>query len=91
MQNAEQGNETIWSRIINRSSARPKDELYKLYSAKVFDTLEVDATTDPELAKFVEETKIKGPKFSNYTAEKIEYFVSRIYELRKNNSNHTAG
>ena len=59
-----------------------------LYGAKVFDTLEIDATTDPDLAKFVEETKTKGPKFSNYTTDKIEYFVSRIYELRKNNSNN---
>ena len=88
MQNAEQGEETIWSKIISRSNARPKDELYKLYGAKVFDTLVVDATTDPELAKFVDETKNKGPKFSNYTTDKIEYFVSRIYELRKNNSNN---
>jgi len=53
--------------------------------------LEVDATTDPELFDFVEETKTKGPKFSNYTTETIETFVSRIYELRKDNSNNTAG
>jgi hypothetical protein len=59
-----------------------------LYSARIFDTLEVDAITDPVLAKFVDETKNKGPKFSNYTTEKIEYFVNRIYELRKNNSNN---
>jgi hypothetical protein len=64
--------------------------MYKLHSAKLFDTLEVDPTTDPELAKFVEETKTKGPKFSNYSKEKIEYFVSRIYELRKNNPNNAA-
>jgi hypothetical protein len=62
-----------------------------LYGAKVFDTLEVDATTDPKLFEFVEETKTKGPKFSNYTTETIETFVSRIYELRKDNSNNTAG
>jgi len=62
-----------------------------LYSAKVFDTLEVDAMTDPELFKFVKETQTKGPKFSNYNIEKIEHFVSRIYELRENNSNNTAG
>jgi hypothetical protein len=52
--------------------------------------LEIDSTTDPELFEFVEETKLRGPKFANYSPEKIEYFVSRIYELRKNNSNHTA-
>jgi hypothetical protein len=65
--------------------------LYKLYGSKVFDTLEVDPITDPELFNFVEETKNKGPKFSNYSAEKIKTFVSRIYELRKDNSNNTAG
>lgn len=76
--------------MVERTGARARDELYKLYSAKVFDTLEVDPETDKALAAFVEETKTKGPKFSNYTSETIENFVSRIYELRKNNSNNTA-
>ena len=62
-----------------------------MHGAKVFDTLEVDPTTDPELFEFVERTKVKGPKFSNYSEEKIKTFVSRIYELRKNNSNNTPG
>lgn len=62
-----------------------------MHSAKVFDTLEVDPVTDPELAKFIEETRTKGPKFSNYASETIEHFVSRIYELRKDNSNNSAG
>ena len=65
--------------------------MYRLYSANVFDTLIVDEITDPELFTFVNETKTKGPKFSNYSREQLEYFVSRIYELRKNNSNYTAG
>jgi hypothetical protein len=65
--------------------------LYKLYGSGLFEILEVDATTDPALFKFVEETKTKGPKFSNYSKEKLENFVNRIYELRKNNSNNTAG
>jgi hypothetical protein len=63
--------------------------MYTLYGAKVFETLEIDNTTDPELFQFVEETITKGPKFSNYSREKLEYFVSRIYELRKDNSNNT--
>jgi hypothetical protein len=50
----------------------------------------VDKATDPKLFDFVEETKTKGPKFSNYNAETIETFVSRIYELRKDNTNNTA-
>lgn len=90
MQNAEQNNSTIWSRVVERTGARARDELYRFYSDKVFDTLEVDSTTDPELFEFVEETKTKGPKFSNYSVEKVETFVSRIYELRKDNSNNTA-
>lgn len=65
--------------------------MYRLYGAKVFESLEVDASTDSALFKFVEETKTKGPKFSNYAQEKLEYFVSRIYELRKDNGNNTPG
>lgn len=65
--------------------------MYVAYGRDNFRSLVVDETTDPELYKFVETTKIKGPKFSNYTPEKLEYFLSRIYELRKNNSNNTAG
>jgi hypothetical protein len=61
-----------------------------LYSSKVFDTITVDPTTDLALSKFVEETKTKGPKFSNYTQETLGNFVSRIYELRKNNPNNSA-
>lgn len=75
---------------MQRSHAKSKDELYRLYSSNVFDHLEVDETTDPELAKFVDETKTKGPKFNNYSKEKADYFVSRIYELRKDNPNNTA-
>lgn len=76
---------------MERTGARAKDELYKLYSAKVFESLDVDELTDPDLFKFVNETNTKGPKFSNYSNEKIEHFVSRIYELRKDNGNYTAG
>ncbi len=81
----------MWSKLINRTGFRPADELYKLYGNNVFETLVVDKTIDLELSKFVEETNIKGPKFNNYTSEKLEQFVSRIYELRKNQSNNTAG
>ena len=70
---------------------KPKDQLYLLYDAGAFTDIDIDATIDPELAKFVEETLTRGPKFSNYEPEKIRHFVSRIYELRKDNSNNTAG
>jgi hypothetical protein len=65
--------------------------LYRLYGSGLFEILEIDETTDPALFKFVEETRTKGPKFSNYSKEKLENFVNRIYELRKNNSNNSAG
>lgn len=76
---------------MQQSGARPKDELYKLYGAKAFEQLVIDETTDPELSRFVKETVAKGPKFSNYTSEKLNQFVSRIYELRKDNANNTTG
>jgi hypothetical protein len=91
VQNSEQGNGTLWSRIQERSNVKIKDELYKLYGQDKFESIKIDATIDPELAKFVEETKTKGPKFSNYPQEKLRSFVERIYELRKNQSNNTAG
>jgi hypothetical protein len=91
VQNAEQSEGTIWSRIQSRLGIKAKDELYKLYGQDKFKDLDIDQKTDPELYAFVEETKARGPKFSNYSHEKIDFFVSRIYELRKNNSNNTAG
>jgi hypothetical protein len=91
VQNGEQGESTLWARIQQRSVARSKDELYKLYGVNKFADITVDATIDPDLAKFVEETQTKGPKFSNYSNDKLESFVERIYELRKNQSNNTAG
>ncbi len=51
----------------------------------------IDQYTDPDLYAFVEETKAKGPKFANYKSATLEKFISRIYELRKDNSNNTAG
>jgi hypothetical protein len=84
VQNSEQGDGTLWSRIQERSNVKIKDELYKLYGDDQFANINVDATIDPELAKFIEETKSKGPKFSNYPQEKLRSFVERIYELRKN-------
>jgi len=90
IQNEEQGEETLWSRVLNRSN-RSTDELYKLYGSGTFDSLKVDEATNPELFKFVEETKIKGPRFNNYSNDKLENFVNKIYELRENQRNNTTG
>jgi hypothetical protein len=65
--------------------------MYSLYKSGVFKDLVVDPNLDLGFYRFVEETKTKGPKFSNYTTETIENYVRRIYELRENNSNNTAG
>jgi hypothetical protein len=91
VQNSEQGESTLWARIQQRSNARAKDEMYKLYGYDKFASITVDATIDEDLAKFIEETQTKGPKFSNYSNEKLESFVERIYALRKNQSNNTTG
>ena len=62
---------------------RPKDRLYKEYSDHEFKNITVDKDLEPELYEFVEETKSKGTKFSNYDNDKLEHFARRIYELRK--------
>lgn len=74
---------------MQRNTLKPKDEMYRLHSTKVFENLVIDPTTDEELSKFVNETLTKGPKFANYAPEKLEQFLSRIYELRENNRNNT--
>lgn len=64
--------------------------MYRLYDKDQFKDLIIDRFTDPALHEFVEETKSRGPKFANYSPERLKEFVSRIYELRKNNSNNSA-
>lgn len=64
--------------------------MYRLYDQDNFKDLIIDRFTDPALYEFVEETKAKGPKFANYSPERLKEFVSRIYELRKNNPNNTS-
>lgn len=63
---------------------RPMDRLYKEYSEHEFKNIKVNVDEEPELFEFVERIRNKGPKFSIYSSEKLEYFASRIYELRKN-------
>jgi hypothetical protein len=62
-----------------------------LYGEDGFKNIVLDDKVDPELAIFINDTKMRGPKFANYSPEKIEYFVNGIYELRKDNTNNTAG
>ena len=62
---------------------RPKDRLYKEYSDHEFKNITVDKDLEPELYEFVEETKNKGTKFSNYDNDKLEHFARMIYVLSK--------
>jgi hypothetical protein len=68
---------------------KAKDELYRLHGDGTFETIGI--TGDAELDSFIDEVKENGPRFSHHSSEKLEYFVSRIYELRKNNSNNSTG
>lgn len=62
-----------------------------LYDKTKFEDVIVDEATDPELFRFVETTKKLGPKFGNYSSDKLTEFLDKLYELRKNNSNNSAG
>ena len=66
----------------------PIDQLYKEYSDHNFEDFVVNNNIEPELYAFVQETKKHGPRFSDYSPEKIAYFEERIHELRKNNLNN---
>lgn len=52
-----------------------------MYAADQFKSVVVDAEAEPELFKFIEESKVK-PRFNNYSQEKLTQFKDRINELR---------
>jgi hypothetical protein len=62
--------------------------LYSEYSSDQFKGLTVDKELEPELYEFVEYVKENGARFYMHTAEQIDHFAKKIYELRKNNSNN---
>ena len=64
--------------------------MYSEYSSDQFKGLTVDKELEPELYEFVEYVKENGARFYMHTAEQIDHFAKRIYELRKNNSNNSA-
>ena len=78
------------SEFPSKPVSRAKDELYKLFGIDKFETLVVNKYVDPELFEFVKETKEIGPHFSNYSRDRLEHFVRRIYAIRKDNSNNSA-
>ena len=58
--------------------------MYSEYSSDQFKGLTVDKELEPELYEFVEYVKENGARFYMHTAEQIDHFAKRIYELRKN-------
>lgn len=69
---------------------KPIDLLYNEYAKDQFARLIVDKSKEPELAEFIEKSKEK-PRFNNYSQDALKYYARRIYELRKDNTNNTAG
>ena len=61
------------------------DELYYLYGKNQFANIIVNQNLEPELFSFIEQSKQK-PRFNNYSKDKLEYFVKRIYELSNSRS-----
>lgn len=51
----------------------------------------IDASQELEVDQFIKDIQNGTHKFDDYEPLDIEYFASRIYELRKNNSNNSAG
>jgi hypothetical protein len=88
VQNQEQTTNTIWARV---AGIKPREQLYIEYSKDQFEGLQVDKNNEPELFEFIEDIKLNGPRFYGYTEEQIQKFEERIYELRSNNTNNSAG
>jgi hypothetical protein len=86
VQNQEQTRGSLWFKIRtkNDDSFKPLDRLHIEFDKDGFDSIIVDADEEPELYKFLEDIKTGIHKYGDYPEEQINYFASRIYELRKN-------
>jgi len=92
VQNQEQStSNALWSRLVARNGHQPIDQLYIEYGAHQFQDVVVDQDAEQELYKFVEYIKTNGPRFTDFTEDKLEIFEERIHELRKNQLNNTTG
>ena len=91
VQNAEQATSSVWSKINERLDVKPIDELYVEYSTSKFDNIVIDKNNDPEFYLFVQDVKENGPRFNSYPKDQLTTFANKIYELRKNQRNNTAG
>jgi hypothetical protein len=86
VQNQEQTRGSLWFKIRtkNNDSFKPLDRLHIEFDKDGFDSIIVDANEEPELYQFLEDIKTGTHKYGDYPEEQINYFASRIYELRKN-------
>ena len=86
IQNQEQTRGSLWFKIRtkNNDSFKPLDRLHIEFDKDGFDSIIVDANEEPELYQFLEDIKTGTHKYGDYPEEQINYFASRIYELRKN-------
>lgn len=64
------------------------DRLYIEFDKDRFEG--IDASQELEVDQFIKAIQNGTHKFDDYEPLDIEYFASRIYELRKNNSNNPA-
>lgn len=95
MQNAEQQSSTLWKRILQKRNEndafKPIDRLYIEFDKDQFKGLRFDPMADPDLDKFITDIQEGVRKFNDYLPEEVEHYASRIYELRKNNPDNSAG
>lgn len=86
IQNSEQQENSLWKRIRERESEefKVKDYLRFVYTKSSFEDFQYDSELEPELDKFIKDIKAGTHSFSDFTAEDLKLFASKIYEFRKN-------
>ena len=90
IQNQEQSKSSLWFKIRTKTDDPFKalDRLHIEFDKDGFDGIIVDPSEEPELYQFINDIKTGIHKYGDYPEEQINYFASRIYELRKNQSNN---
>lgn len=90
VQNQEQTRSSLWFKIRTKQNDpfKPLDRLHIEFDKDGFEGIIVSPTDEPELYQFLEDIKTGIHKYGDYPEEQINYFASRIYELRKNQSNN---
>jgi hypothetical protein len=86
VQNQEQTRGSLWFKLRTKKddSFKPLDRLHIEFDKDGFDGIIVNAIEEPELYQFLEDIRTGAHKYGDYPEEQINYFASRIYELRKN-------